>query len=863
MPPFDTLLGTEQHDSLTSQHLGTSVIGLAGDDTITTFAGDDVVHGDYIAGNLLDGSDAAVGFAQFGQTGAWDVAQEPGGHTRMSQTVATQPGTRYEISFELSANYEAGSLSGAVEVLWNGVVIDRFDTNSAIFDNHAISFTGTGGPGELAFRSVEATAPSEGPEIFTDAPVFYYDATVDIGGESVAVKAIAPGQAHIYQVMNGTLNAFDPVTETYTKAGADATVVSNAIGFNQENDLIYGIAVRDGTDSRGQAVKQADLVALDASGASYRVGETPYRSWTADFDSQGNLWAFEADMDRVTMIDVDRFDAAGNPVSVTYKFPVDMIRDKVWDLAFDAATETFYGLVRPGREGGPAKLMTVDISAVAEGGAPVFATMPVTRTVIDGAVHAGTPAITFGAYVIDGDGNHYAGGNGGDHDMNDGTRTSGGIYRVDLDPVTGEGVLTLVSDAPKAYSNDGAVDPRAMDPFTTPDAYARVLIRKPVLVETPEAATSYDDTVHAGAGQDSVAGGFGDDLLIGASAGDTLQGGDADDRLYGGSGPDTDNATQSVYDADGNRFDIFGTALAADDDVLMGGAGSDYLSGSAGHDVLDGGTGADTLDGGSGHDLLTGGGGNDTATGGQGNDQIEGNAGDDVLQGGSGDDVLAGGSGHDTLTGGSGHDKLSGDAGDDRLDGRSGNDTLTGGEGRDTLLGSSGDDLLNGGDDADSLEGGSGHDRLDGGAGRDRLKGGSGNDGLEGGDGADYLSGWTGDDVLDGGAGRDTLYLGAGDDIATGGEDRDRFVFRTDDLDGGTDRITDFSGSDGDVIDLRQLDLLDDYGNHDTWAASHLFHIDGGGVEIRLSSLTIALDARDDPRDSTLFDDVSNGVLLI
>lgn len=473
--------------------------------------------------------------------------------------------------------------------------------------------------------------------------------------------------------MDGQLNVFDPETETYTPAGAKATVVVNAIGFNQQDDLIYGITVRDGVDALGQAVSKADLVMYDAEGHAYRVGETPYRSWTGDFDDKGNLWVFEADFDRVTMVDVDQRDADGNPLATTFRFPTEMIGDKVWDVAFDAASQSFYGLVKPKAEGGDAKLFQIDVSTVEGGGEPTFSTRPVTGTVIDGVLTDGVPSITFGAFVIDGDGNFYAGGNGGDHDLIDATGTSGGIVQVEIND-DGTARLTLVSDAPKAYSNDGAVDPRAMDPFTQFDPSAMVPIRGPELYEVEDVAQSYDDVVNAGAGNDEVHGGYGVDLLVGASRGDTINGDDAADALYGGAVPDKNTAIVSVYDDDGLRFDQFGNLLPEDDDALFGGEGDDLLDGSAGHDPLFGGAGDDTLDGGSGDDRLDGGDGDDSLFGGEGADHLKGGSGADQLLGGDGKDYLNGGSGDDRLDGGDGADRIYMGAGEDIASGGAGSD---------------------------------------------------------------------------------------------------------------------------------------------------------------------------------------------
>jgi Ca2+-binding RTX toxin-like protein len=587
-------------------------------------------------------------------------------------------------------------------------------------------------------------------------------------------------------------------------------------------------------------------------------------------------------MDHVTRIDVDNLDADGNPVCTTFKFPKDLVSEKVWDVSYNAATQTFYGLVRPAQEGADAQLFQIDISEVAGGGEPSFSMTPVTATYVDGVRLEGAPAMTFGAFMVDGDGNLYAGGNGGDHDMNDATGISGGIYRVETDPQTGELCLVLAADAPRSYSNDGAIDPRTMDPFTETDVNAAVLIRSPEMTEAPQAEQSYDDSISAGAGADTVSGGFGDDLLIGSSAGDSIYGDIGNDTLDGGAGPGwTDNGLRSVYDADGTRRDQFGNLLPEDDDILFGGLGGDLLNGSAGHDTLDGGLGDDVLQGGSGFDVLYGGEGNDDLSGGSGTDHLlggdgndllagggssdtlEGGAGSDTLEGGSDSDSLSGGTGDDSLSGGSGSDEMEGDAGDDLLTGGSGDDTMAGGQGNDTLLGGSGGDSLTGGTGSDSLKGGSGEDQLHGGEGNDALNGGSGGDVLSGGDGKDYLNGSSGDDILDGGSGRDRIYLGAGDDTAAGGGGSDVFIFRSEDLDGSADEITDFTrnGSENDSLDLRQLNLLEDGGDAAAWAEAHLSYAAGEGVLLQLGDWELTL-ADHQALGTAYLDTVTDGLLL-
>ncbi len=791
--------GTELNDALVGASEADTLIGQGGDDTLNGAGGDDLLIGDY-AGNLLEDTDVALTLSGFAESTSWTVKELEGGHTEMTQSVETIAGVTYNLEFDLAANLGGGSPSGAIEVIWNGEVIATHQADSGVFAGIEVSFEGTGTAGDLTFRSI---APEDtGPAIDTSGPIWSYETTMEVAGEEVTVQAIAEGQPNLYQVLNGTLMVFDPETSSYSQAGADATVVVNAIGFNQEDDMIYGIAVRDGVDSLGNAVAQRDLVMLDADGNSYGMGATPYRSWTGDFDDKGNLWAFEADMDYFMAVDVSEQDADGNPVVTQYNLPDELVTARMWDVAFDATTQTFRGVVRANQEGDAGQLITIDVS----GAEPVFNYIDVVATNVGGVVMDGLPAITFGAAICDANGTLYVGGNGGDHDMNDDTGIAGGFYRVDIDAETGQATLVLVAEAPRAYSNDGAADPRALDPFTPIDVGSAILIRDIEMVQAPEQGASFDDTLNGASGADEIYGNQGNDELIGSSDGDTLYGGTGDDLLDGGAGSDwTDNGLISVYDEDGNRFDQYGNPLPADDDILFGGSGQDTLNGSAGHDTLDGGSGDDLLKGGTGSDTLYGG------------------TGEDVLSGGKGADMLFGGDGADTLKGGSGKDVLEGGDGADTMRGQAGNDTLDGGAGDDVMRGDVG------------------NDDIFGEAGNDRLNGGSGDDSLNGGDGKDFLNGANGNDVLDGGAGRDRLYFGSGEDVATGGADADRFVFRDGDMDGNTNTITDFDfvGSDADVLDLRQLNIGQSAGD---WIAQNATYDADQGLVVDLGGATLILE---------------------
>ncbi|MCT4559256.1 MAG: type I secretion protein [Pelagimonas sp.] len=808
----DQLLGTAQDDQL---------IGLSGNDTLSGRAGQDLIHGDYVQANVLSGTEGAVGFQDYAASGDWRVIDLPDGHQEMQQVISTAVGGVYQLDLSLAANFAAGRAGAVIEVLVNGQITERFETDSGAFGLHSVSFEASGDQTDLAIRSV-ATGPESSPEnspVDTSGPIFHRMIDKEIGGQTHTVAQFADGQANLYQVLNGTLHVFDVETQTYAKAGATGTVNVNSMGYNQQDDLLYAIAVGAGVDALGQSVARADLVMIDAQGQSYRIGETPYRAWTGDFDDQGNLWSFQSSMNHIAVIDVDQIDAAGNPVVTVHNLPDALIGFSVYDVAYHAQSQSFLGVARPPSAGAQSVVLRIDIST----GEPVFSTIPLVATEVDGAVLTGVPAMTFGAAIVDATGTLFVGGNAGDHDMNTATAKSGGIYRVSFDLDAGTAALHLQAEAPRSYSNDGAADSSAESPFAPVDLASAVLIRDLSMVATTQGELSYDDVLLGEGGQDSLHGGIGQDSLTGGSGGDVLRGDAGDDRLHGGAGFDATGGVVSVYDMLGLRYDLDGNLLDAEDDDLMGGDGADTLAGSAGHDTLRGGAQDDLLSGGSGADHLMGDAGDDTLSGGSqadrldggsGHDSLEGGSGDDTLTGGagadrldgnSGDDVLDGGRGADALTGGTGADQLFGASGADSLDGGSGDDNLNGGTGDDTLSGGSGQDVLAGGEGQDRLRGGGGGDHLSGDAGRDNLNGGSGADTLLGGEGNDYLNGSSGNDVLSGGGGRDRLYLGAGDDTATGGAGADRFIFRSNDLDGGTDVIADFSIVEGDLVDLRPL----------------------------------------------------------
>ena len=311
------------------------------------------------------------------------------------------------------------------------------------------------------------------------------------------------------------------------------------------------------------------------------------------------------------------------------------------------------------------------------------------------------------------------------------------------------------------------------------------------------------------------------DRLTGDDGNNVLEGRGGADVLDGGSGYDTAsyahspggvtvNLTLTGPQATENNHDAAGDTLIGIEN-LEGSNHSDRLTGDDGLNVLEGRGGADTLDGGRGvHDTASythspGGVTVDlTLTGPQATENNHDAAGDTLI-------------GIEYLEGSNHSDRLTGDDGRNVLYGRGGNDSLYGGDGIDVLYGGDGIDVLYGGDGNDHLYGGDGSDTLYGGDGSDVLYGGYGSDVLYGWDESDVLYGGPGSDVLEGGIGSDLLYGGGGNDSLEGGTGADKFVFdresvvntqsetETRTLAGETDTVTDFSGQEGDSLDLRDL----------------------------------------------------------
>lgn len=771
--------------------------------------------------NLLKDAEERLTFDQYAVSQHWVRMVSEVGDPILSTDVETVEGVSYELEFNLAANLSADVQEVTVEVIFGGESIGSFTHVGGVFETYTFDLTGTGQVDALEFR-VSSNLDAEVGVIDTSGVVASYEKEMTFGDVEVTVNAFAPGQSHLYQVLNGQLVKFDLQTNTYTQLEYAAAVKVNAIGYCQENDLIFGIARSAGLDANGNEIAHNDVVAMDARGATYAVSAGVMGSYIGDVDDQGNLWTFSGNLSHAVVYDLSEFEADGGLSHTVLTLPPLGVSPKgLADLAFHAPSQTFFGLGHGGGVGLDGTLVAIDISEVALGGVPIVTARAVTGTLVDGDLRAGIPAGAFGATMVDGDGNVYIGANNTDHDLDAATPNTGGFYRV-IESLDGGLVLELLADAPRVGSNDGAMDTLGVDPFLGIDTSSSVLLRAPVL----SVAVAEDDTVKLAAKGDGVTLDLlaNDEVTEGESlelthldgvavlAGDTftLSNGEVVTYLGGGRvhvepGSLPRDVVAALTYTIVNESGITDTAtLTIETSPVQGTAGKDHLVGYTDADgtKIDGSDGAnDVILGYGGDDKIYAGAGDDDVYGGAGRDFIRAQDGDDLVLGEAGNDILDGGRGEDSLYGGSGNDIYFVDVLGDVVseEGGDGTDTVksrvdfslgaglehlwlqkgsnavngTGNAARNMIVGNELGNLLMGLAGNDNMIAGAGDDTVHGGADHDKLHGGDGADLLYGDGGNDKLHGGTGDDIVYGGAGNDTLCPGVGDDTMYGGDGDD------------------------------------------------------------------------------------------
>ncbi len=246
-------------------------------------------------------------------------------------------------------------------------------------------------------------------------------------------------------------------------------------------------------------------------------------------------------------------------------------------------------------------------------------------------------------------------------------------------------------------------------------------------------------------------------------------------------------------------------------------------------------------------DLVVINGGTNTVSAGSGSNTIQIAGGDNIINS-TGKDYIQALAGSDTIISGTGSVPyiVAGKADIDYIGGQSAA-TLLGGQGSDTVFASAGgyfkggtgghNDIQNnsgfvGGAPVTIVGGGNGDQLFASGSSFADLIAGSGNETLNAAlsTANDLLHAGSGKDQLTAGLGNDTLFAGSGKATMTGGPGSDTFVFQKGLA--GTVTILDFSGSEGDTVNL------EGYGANDAQKALKNAAVTGAGTTLTLSDST-------------------------
>ncbi len=326
--------------------------------------------------------------------------------------------------------------------------------------------------------------------------------------------------------------------------------------------------------------------------------------------------------------------------------------------------------------------------------------------------------------------------------------------------------------------------------------------------------TSAQNTIGAGADTlvsiENLIGSSYNDTLTGDGNANTVEGGLGNDILNGGAGIDTvsySSATSAVIvnlatTVAQNTVGAGTDAITAFENIL-GSAYNDTLTGNSGANIITGGNGNDLIQGGLGNDVLIGGNGVDTVSYTAATAAVSVNLATTTAQNtlSAGTDTL---SGFENILGSGFNDTLAGDGNNNVIEGGLGNDILNGGLGTDTVSYASATAAVTVNLATTTAQNtvGAGTDTL---SNFENIYASAFSDRLTGSSAANQIEGNAGNDVINGGAGNDILVGGLGADTLTGGLDADTFKFMVNGLDANSDHITDFSKTQGDKIDIKDL----------------------------------------------------------
>ncbi len=435
------------------------------------------------------------------------------------------------------------------------------------------------------------------------------------------------------------------VTVTYSVEHESAGVDTE---FETRDQYVTNINTGGGTADENSSL--ASVLNGQANSADYKL----------DFSDPVEDVSFRInDIDGDGVVQVQAFDADGNPITVNLAGGSDVTLSDEDGVAGDDTADSNGGYANPDNPGYsilvtiPGPVSSIVISHTQDGSAnsgigitDVFFDVPLADTGADGndTLYGGE-----GDDTIHGEGGDdmIFGGVGNDTITGgDGADTVDGGDGDDIIDTSGSASTNLPDRGFPSYNGLPAVpaDPDIYDDRDVVDGGAG---DDTIITGDDEdiiTGGSGDDTIDAGLDDDTIDGGSGDDIIVGGEGADNIQGGDGDDTIYGGLDPSFPDFLNIPDDGSAGPADPDPTNGM---DVIDGGAGDDIIFGQDDDDIITGGTGDDYIDGGIDDDTLSGGEGDDTLIGGQGNDTIDGGDGRDTIIGGNAGDVVDGGSGGD------------------------------------------------------------------------------------------------------------------------------------------------------------------------------------------------------------------------
>lgn len=674
---MSVITGNNLNNLLDGTNDADTIYGLLGDDTINGYEGDDLLIGDDgiapegsgdLSGNLLNNggfeSPSLEGgaFQYTFDVPSWVITSQAVAEVQnqhfytavegnqwleldsdqnynIAQTVETSSASQYVISLEYSPRPGHEGSTSAVEVYWNGQLLETLTSETAEWSLHSYTVTGGSEESTIEFRGAGASD--------------FFGGLID----DVSVREVRA-----------------------------ATTSNDTINGGAGNDLIYGgfgndVITDDDNGSSGSVTPPVLGENLIVNGGfeaqQIQSGWYEYSNsipgWSVtfgDFTEVQNQHFFTA-IEGNQWVELDSYQNTGIAQNVA------TATGQQYVLSFDYSA-------RPGHEGNTSSVEVVWNGAVIGTLANAQAGWTEQNFTVTGGVEGSTLEFRaagasdfFGALIDDvsvrsftpgstveggaGDDTIYGGANDdritlvGGENLVFGDTGNDTIYIADLSGdqsvpggantiYGGEGNDQISSDI-NSFSSDVIYGDAGNDAIQS--------VGNDTIYGGDDNDTIYGNVV----GNRFIDGGDGNDLIIGALGSNLVYGGLGNDTYQGTAGLDT------VFGGEGADF-LYSNG---NNDIIYGEGGDDYLYGATGAQTIFGGEGVDVISAGGGNDVIYGDAGNDFIFTPDGQSTIYGGAGIDQISGGSGDEVIYGGTEKDDLRGGGGNDQIFGESGTDAI----------------------------------------------------------------------------------------------------------------------------------------------------------------------------------------------------